>query len=103
MNESNNVTMYNVKPAKAGTMNNVTMDNVKRSRDLVRLADRIANRLVAKLNAPECRPFFCKCAYKLSENEIELLLESATRPTVMSPKNYFTHVARIQMSKASSS
>lgn len=62
-------------------------------------ADRIADRLVGKLSAPECRSFFCKCAYKLSENEIELLLENATKPNIKSPKKYFTRTANILMSK----
>lgn len=62
-------------------------------------ADRIADRLVGKLGAPECRSFFCKCAYTLSENEIELLLENATRPGIKAPKHYFTHTAKILMSK----
>lgn len=69
------------------------------SNEAINRADRIANRLVQKLNAPECRPFFCKCAYALSENEIELILESATRPEIKAPKNYFTRVAKIQLSK----
>lgn len=62
-------------------------------------ADRIADRLVSKLDAPECRPFFCKCAYALSENDIEVLLENATKPNIIAPKNYFTHTARILMAK----
>lgn len=62
-------------------------------------ADRIADRLVGKLSAPECRSFFCKCAYALSENEIEILLENATRPGIKAPKHYFTRTAKILMSK----
>lgn len=65
----------------------------------IKRADRIADRLVGKLGAPECRSFFCKCAYQLSENEIELLLENATKPSIKSPKHYFTRTANILMSK----
>lgn len=66
----------------------------------IQRADRIADRLVAKLNAPECRPFFCKCAYKMSENDIEILLENSTKPSIISPKNYFTRTAKIFMAKS---
>lgn len=69
------------------------------SNEYIKRADRIADRLVKKLNAPECRPFFCKCAYALSENKIEMILESATRPGILAPKNYFTRVAKIELSK----
>ena len=62
-------------------------------------ADRIANRLVNKLAAPECRAFFCKCAYALSENDIEILLERATKPDIKSPKNYFTRTAKIMLDR----
>lgn len=65
----------------------------------IRRADRIANRLVDKLNAPECRSFFCKCAYSLSENEIEILLERATKAGIASPKRYFSRTAKIAMGK----
>lgn len=65
-------------------------------------ADRIADRLTTKLNAPECRPFFCKCAYNLSENDIEVLLENAMKPNIISSKNYFTRTAKILMSKQNS-
>lgn len=64
-------------------------------------ADRIADRLVGKLGAPECRPFFCKCAYALSENEIEILLENATRPSIRTPKKYFTRTAKLAIAKHS--
>ncbi len=69
------------------------------SNEAIKRADHIADRLVKKLDAPECRPFFCKCAYAMSENEIEIILEGATRPGIISPKNYFTRVAKIKLSK----
>lgn len=70
--------------------------------DTINRADRIADRLVDKLKAPECRPFFCKCAYALSENDIELLLESATKSSIKSPKRYFTRIAKILIIKRNS-
>lgn len=70
-----------------------------KSSESIRRADLIADRLVRKLKAPECRPFFCKCAYVLSENDIEMMLESSTRPGILAPKNYFTRIAKIKMSK----
>lgn len=70
-----------------------------RSTIIINRADRIADRLVRKLSAPECRPFFCKCAYVLSEDDIETLLESATKPNIKAPKNYFTRTAKILMTQ----
>lgn len=67
--------------------------------DRINRADRIADRLVTKLKAPECRAFFCKCAYKMSENDIELILETATKPSIKSPKHYFTRTAKIVMAR----
>lgn len=61
----------------------------------IKRADRIADRLVDRLKAPECRPFFCKCAYALSENDIESILEAATRPEIRTPKKYFTRTAKV--------
>lgn len=72
---------------------------VMRNMKAIDRVDRIADRLVRKLNAPECRAFFCKCAYALSENDIELLLENAMKPTVKAPKHYFTRTAKILMTK----
>lgn len=69
------------------------------SKAVIDRADRIADRLVTKLKAPECRSFFCKCAYALSENEIEILLEKATQTSVKVPKRYFTRTAKILMAK----
>lgn len=70
------------------------------SMESIKRADRIADRLVHKLSAPECRPFFCKCAYRLSENDIEILLENATKPDIKAPKRYFTRTASILMTKS---
>lgn len=70
-----------------------------RSMECIKRADRIADRLVSKLNAPECRPFFCKCAYALSENDIEILLERAMKSGIEVPKRYFTHSAKALMSR----
>lgn len=81
------------------TMTMLGMEVGMRSTATISRADRIADRLVGKLGAPECRSFFCKCAYRLSENEIELLLENATKPSIKSPKHYFTRTASILMSK----
>lgn len=72
-----------------------------RSMGSIKQADRIADRLVSKLHAPECRQFFCKCAYKMSESDIESLLELATKPAIKAPKNYFTRTAKILMTKRS--
>lgn len=61
--------------------------------------DRIADHLVQKFNAPGSRDFFCKCAWKLSENEIWSAYEQAHGPKVKSPLKYFIALCSIKMDK----
>lgn len=58
-----------------------------------------ADRLVRKLNAPECRQFFCKVMYYLPANQREIILEYATSGAVKSPKHYFTASAKRELLK----
>lgn len=62
--------------------------------------DWIADRLVDALDAPNCRPFFAKCGWNLSEDFIWATLESALKPSVSKPAHYFTSVCRAQMAKS---
>lgn len=52
-------------------------------------AEAKARFLVQTLNAPECRNFFLKCIYHLSEAEIQNALEAATKPYIKCKAKYF--------------
>lgn len=52
-------------------------------------ADRIADELVRRFQAPESRNFFLKVAYRLSEDEIWTRFESAHNKRVLYPLRYF--------------
>lgn len=56
--------------------------------------DQMADWLVDKLEAPHCRPYFCKCAYHLSHEQIASALVMATMPTVQSPVRYFNKITK---------
>lgn len=53
-----------------------------------------ADRLIEKLDAPECRLFFIKVMYYIPYDERERLLNIAVRPCIKSPKKYFTFSAK---------
>lgn len=61
--------------------------------------DRIADHLVRKFQAPGSRPFFCKCAWKLSEDAIWTAYEQAHGPKVNSPIKYFVTLCNLKMSQ----
>lgn len=51
--------------------------------------DYIADKLVEKFHAPQSRPFFCKCAWRLSESTIWSIAGCAEKPNVKCPVKYF--------------
>ena len=59
--------------------------------------DRIADHLVRKFNAPGSRNFFCKCAWKMSEDEIWAIYEKAQNPKIDNSLKYFIAVCQIKM------
>lgn len=59
--------------------------------------DRIADHLVCKFSAPNSRGFFCKCGWKLSEDEIWSSYEQAHGPKVKNPLKYFITLCQIKM------
>lgn len=61
--------------------------------------DNIADHLVRKFNAPGSRNFFCKCAWKLSEDDIWTAFEQSHGPKVKSPLKYFITLCMIKMSR----
>ena len=61
--------------------------------------DRIADHLVRKFNAPGSRNFFCKCAWKMSENDIWSAYEQSHGPKIKAPLKYFITLCLIKMEK----
>lgn len=59
--------------------------------------DRIADHLVQKFKAPNSRNFFCKCAWKMSEDEIWTIYEKAHNPKIDNSLKYFIAVCQIKM------
>lgn len=76
----------------------MTMNEGKKKRTS-RQVDNIADKLVRDFNAPNCRAFFCKCAWKLSEDDIWTTKEYACRPGITSPLKYFVHVCSDKMKR----
>ena len=78
-------------------------DNVRRSsiKERARMVDNIADHLVYKFKAPNSRNFFCKCAWKLSEDDIWTAYEKAHSPKIEYPLKYFITLCQIKMSKTS--
>ena len=62
--------------------------------------DRIADHLVRKFQAPNSRNFFCKCAWKLSEDDIWTAYEQSHSPKVKYPLKYFITLCQIKLSRA---
>ena len=63
------------------------------------IVDNIADHLVRKFEAPNSRNFFCKCAWKLSEDEIWTAYEKAHDPKIKSPLKYFITLCSIKMGR----
>lgn len=61
--------------------------------------DRIADHLVQKFKAPNSRNFFCKCAWKMSEDEIWTTYEQAHGPKVNNSLKYFIALCQIKMNR----
>ena len=96
----NNVTMNNV--GKQSLTNNDQCNNVrlwKTNRISSDEAESKARFLVERLNAPNCRNFFLKCIYHLSESEIQSALECSTRPYVKSPIKYFNRICKTKLTQ----
>ena len=55
--------------------------------------------LVQRLNAPQCRKFFLKCIYHLSEADIQNALEASTRPGVICSARYFNRICKIKLTQ----
>ena len=107
----NNVTMNNV--VKQSLTNNEQCNNVgmwktKGNQNLWKTrtnrisseeAEAKARFLVERLKAPNCRNFFLKCIYHLSEADIQTALESSTRPYVKCPVKYFNRICKVKLTE----
>lgn len=59
--------------------------------------DRIADNLVRKFNSPNSRNFFCKCAWKMSEDEIWTNYEKAQGKDVKNHLGYFIFLCKLKI------
>ena len=62
-------------------------------------AEAKASALIAIFNAPNCREFFLKCVYHLSEQDIAYAVDYSTRPSVVSPVRYFNRICKTKLSE----
>ena len=58
-----------------------------------------AERFIRILSAPECRKFFLKVMYHLPYDIRENILSMSIRPSIKSPKKYFTYCAKKELAK----
>ena len=65
--------------------------------------DRIADHLVRKFQAPGSRNFFCKCAWRLSEDDIWTAYEQAHGPKIKYPLKYFITLCQIKITSRAKS
>lgn len=82
----------NIVIVKPKVLNNNVIVNDKEAR-----VDRIADRLIEKLNNESGRLFYCKVGWSLSEAQIENNLEIALKGK--DPKRYFTWLCMKDMGK----
>lgn len=96
------ISMLNDRFLKKSSMKSMINDKVKissPSRISRTAVEYGADRLVEKLQAPECRAFFCKVMYYVPEYRREMLLERALAKGVKSPAKYFVSSARREMTE----
>lgn len=79
--------------------NNVGMWKTRTNRISSEEAEAKAGFLVERLKAPNCRNFFLKCIYHLSEADIQTALESSTRPYVKCPVKYFNRICKVKLTE----
>lgn len=59
--------------------------------------EQIADSLVKMFDAPQSRNFFLKCAWHLSEYQIDKAIRVSRAPSVSSPVKYFVRVCNNEM------
>ena len=63
------------------------------------MAEKRADALIEYFNAPNCREFFLKCIYHLTDDEISQAMLYATRPYINCPVKYFNKTCKQMMIK----
>lgn len=81
------------------TQNNQGLWKTRTNRISSQEAEAKARFLIERLKAPDCRNFFLKCVYHLSESDIQNALESSTRPYVKCPAKYFNRICKIKLTE----
>lgn len=66
-----------------------SMNNQLNHRAMTSKTEATADKLVKVFRAPQCRKFFLKCAWHLSEAQIWEIAEMAQTPRIKSPVRYF--------------
>ena len=64
-----------------------------------KMAEDRAEALISYFNAPNCREFFLKCIYHLTDEDIYKAIENASKPYVNSPVKYFNKTCKQMMLK----
>lgn len=59
--------------------------------------EQIADNLVKIFNAPQSRNFFLKCAWHLSEYQIDSAIRASRAPTITYPVKYFVRICNNEM------
>ena len=96
----NDIVNLNVRENNVNDNDKVEVRPTNRISERAMDVDRIADHLVRKFQAPNSRNFFCKCAWKLSEDDIWTAYELAHSPRVKVPLKYFISLCQIKLSRA---
>ena len=91
------MTLFSLKRNNNDNVIGVELSTGGNMRERAERVDAIADSLVKKFDAPTSRDFFCKCAWKLSENDIWCAYEQAHGKKIKSPLKYFVAVCNIKM------
>lgn len=92
VNNVNNEASFN-RSYNVNNVNNVDNERLNRAK----LVDDTADKLVRKFQAPGSRNFFCKCAWKLTQDQIWTTFERSQSAKVRCPIKYFVASCYAQM------
>lgn len=98
MKQGYNVNDNVISPKRRNNVNDNVKGYTNTKTQQAQHVDNIADHLVSKFKAPDSRNFFCKCAWKLSEDDIWTAYEQATKPAIKAPLRYFITICSLKMS-----
>ena len=90
LKESMTLTMVNEEKAKVRHSASWYADRAKRT-------EKVADNLVEIFNSPSSRNFFLKCAWHLSEFQIDKAIRASKNPNIQSPVKYFVRICNNEM------